>query len=620
MLSAKDLLETARQRRRAGDAAGAYDALRQAVSTGPQTYEFLAKAAELFDRLHKQSPPPEIHRSCRVAYLGNHTVLFHLPILRLLAWLEGLALVVYSPPYGTVSQEVIKPTAELYAFSPDFVLFASHWRDLALPALSSNPESTVQAVTDGLKSHWDAVLSRHACRIIQHNLDLPVCDAYGTLSQRLPGGRLAVLRELNLRLPQIAPPQVAILDQAQVSANFGRQRWQDDRAWYVAKQHPSHEALPVLAKAELALIRAGLGLAKKVLVLDLDNTLWGGVIGEDGLGGIQLGPPDARGEAHQALQRYCRELRERGILLAVCSKNDEQDARLPFQMHEASVLTLGDFAAFFANWNDKTDNLQKMACQLNLGLDSFVFLDDNPAERAQVRARLPMVTVPEIGNDPAEYVRALADGTYFEVWSISEEDRQRTESYTADADRKQLFHRTATEAEYLRDLQMVSTHGPFDEVTLPRVAQLVGKTNQFNLTSRRQSLEELRRIGQDERNWTHWFRLRDRFGDSGIVGVIVALADGHDTWQIDTLLMSCRVIGRGMEKFMMQTLIAAAKIKRVEKLVGTFRRTPKNSVVADFYASIGFRQIAETDVETVFELTTGAAQLPAVPIEDASVS
>ena len=620
MPSAENVLELARERRRTGDVTGAYAALRQAVVTGPETYGFLAKAAELFDRLHKQSPPPGISRACRVAYLSNHTVLFHLPILRVLAWSEGLALEIYTSPYGALTQEVMKPTSGLYAFSPELVLFANQWRDSNLPALSSDPESTVQRVLDGLKGQWDAVVSRQPCRIIQHNFDLPAWEAFGTLSQRLRGGRQAVLRELNLRLAQMAPPQVAILDQSQVSANFGRERWQDDRAWYLAKQHPAHEALPVLAKAQLALIRAGLGLTKKVLVLDLDNTLWGGVIGEDGLGGIQLGPPDSRGEAHQALQRYCRELKERGILLAVCSKNDEQDARLPFDRHEASVLTLNDFAAFFANWKDKVDNLQAMARRLNLGLDSFVFLDDNPAERAHVRAQLPMVAVPEITDDPAEFIRVLAAGRYFEAWSLSEEDRQRTESYAADAQREQLLRGAASEAEYLRDLHMVCTHGSFDEATLPRVAQLVGKTNQFNLTSRRHSLEELRRVSQNGKNWTQWFRLRDRLGDSGIIGVIVALADGDDAWRIDTLLMSCRVMGRGMEQFMVQTLVAEAKKRRIDKLVGSYCRTPKNSIVADFYTTIGFQQFSATAAETVFVLAPGTAQPPALPIEDATLA
>ena len=620
MPSAENLLETARQLRRAGDVLQAYDCLRQAVATGPETYEFLAKAAELFERLQAQAPLPGIVRSCRVAYLCNHTVVFHRPILSLLAWLDGLAMQVYAPPYGTVAQVVMKPDSPLYAFAPDFVLFADHWRDANLPAISSEPESTVRGILNGVKRQWDTVLSGLPCRIIQHNFDLPVSDAYGALSQRLPGVRSAILHELNLRLSQIAPPQVAILDQDQVSANFGRERWQDDRAWHLAKQHPAHAALPALAKAQLALIRAGLGLTKKVLVLDLDNTLWSGVIGEDGLGGIRLGPPDARGEAHQALQQYCRELKERGILLAVCSKNDEADARLPFEEHEGSVLKLADFAVFTANWQDKAANLQAMAHKLNLGLDSFVFLDDNPAERAHVRAHLPMVTVPELANDPAEYIRTLAAGRYFEAWSLSEEDRLRADSYATNAQREQLQHSAISVTEYLRELCMVCTHGSFDEVTLPRVAQLVGKTNQFNLTSRRHSLEELRRFSLNEKHWTHWFRLQDRFGDSGIIGVIVAVDDGEVNWRVDTLLMSCRVMGRGMEQFMIQTLVAEARERGIHKLAGVYCRTPKNSMVAEFYATIGFRRLDVNDAGEEFELDVREAQLAASPIEDATLA
>lgn len=619
MPSAENLLEIARQLRRSGDVPGAYDALRQAVATGPESYPFLAKAAELFERLKEQAPLPGGTRSCRVAYLCNHTVVFHRPILSLLAWHEGLAMEWYAPPYGMVPQVVVNPDSPLYAFAPDFVLFANHWRDANLPAISSAPESTLRATLIDVKCQWDTVLSRVPCRIIQHNFDLPVCDAYGALSQRLPGVRSAILRELNLRLSQIAPPHVAILDQDQVSANFGRERWQDDRTWHLAKQHPAHAALPALARAQLALIRAGLGLTKKVLVLDLDNTLWSGVIGEDDLGGIRLGPPDARGEAHQALQHYCRELKERGILLAVCTKNDESDARLPFEEHEGSVLKLADFAVFTANWQDKAPNLQAMARKLNLGLDSFVFLDDNPAERAHIRAHLPMVTVPEIANDPADYIRTLAAGRYFEAWSLSEEDRSRTDSYAADAKRERLQHSAVSMTEYLRELCMVCTHGSFDEVTLPRVAQLVGKTNQFNLTSRRHSLEELRGFSQSEKHWTHWFRLQDRFGDSGIIGVIVAADNGEGNWRVDTLLMSCRVLGRGMEQFMIQTLVAAAKSRGIDKLVGIYCPTPKNSIVSEFYTIVGFRRL-DVDAGEEFELDVREAQSPPSLIEDANLA
>jgi len=611
MESTKAILEQAREQRRSGDLAGAYASLRQALLAGDATYDFLDKAAELFHRLRKQSSPPVSACQCKVAYLCNHTVTFHLPILELLAWSEGLLLETYAPAYGTVMQEVLNPSSGLYAFKPEVVVIASHWRDAALPAFSENFEPVLQRALDNISQKWTVILEHNPCRIIQHNSDFPAWDSYGALGGRLGGARTAMLRELNHQMAQIAPPQVAILDQALVSANFGRERWEDDRAWHLAKQHPAHAALPILAKAQLALIRAGLGLTKKVLVLDLDNTLWGGVIGEDGLGGIKLGPPDARGEAHQALQQYCRELKDRGILLAVCSKNNPEDARLPFEKHEASVLKLTDFAAFSANWNDKAANLLNMADKLNLGLDSFVLLDDNPVERAQIRARLPMVTVPEIGADPSEFIAALGKGRYFEAWSMSAEDRQRTESYATNVQRESLLSQSQSEADYLRELGMVSEHGPFDETTLPRVAQLVGKTNQFNLTTIRHSLEELRHIAADQTNWTQWFRLRDRFGDFGIIGVIVALADGPDTWRIDTLLMSCRVMGRRMEQFMVRTLFEAAKHKGIHQIAGEYRPTAKNNVVAGIYPAFGFRKVKETSEEVIYDLTVADSQKPA---------
>ena len=616
MPTAEDMLNLARERRRGGDPTGAYEALRQALFPETGAYEHVSKAAELFARLRKESPPPGVRHACKVAYLGSTTVVFHLPILALVAWTEGVLIETYAPPYGTLRQEVLNPDSKLYEFAPDVVIIASNWRDMRLPALGDNPESGVQALLDPFRQQWDILLRNRPCRIIQHNLDLPAWDSAGALGARLSGGRTAMLREFNRELALQAPPQVAVLDQDGVSANFGRARWQDDRTWHLAKQHPAHAALPDLARAQVALLRAGLGLTRKVLVLDLDNTLWGGVIGEDGLAGIQLGPPDARGEAHQELQRHCRELKERGILLAVCSKNNEEDARLPFEQHDASVLKLDDFADFVANWNDKAANLEQMAKRLNLGLDSFVLLDDNPVERSRVRARLPMVAVPEIGSDPSDFVAALARGRYFEAWDLSREDRQRADSYAANARREKLASGIATEDDYLRELDMVCTHGPFDEATLPRIAQLVGKTNQFNLTTRRHSLEELRRFAADPGHWTRWFRLRDRFGDFGLIGALIAAADGAGVWRVDTLLMSCRVMGRGMETFMMQTLLKEARSRNIEKIVGVYRPTPKNPMVADFFPKLNFKIASTGAEETRHELPLTEAPVLTTWIQD----
>ena len=612
MQTAEDMLGLARERRRAGDISGAYAALRQALAPDAGTYEHISRAAELFIRLRKESPPPGCQHACKVAYLCPNTVIFHLPILELLAWAEGLLVETYAPPYGTMRQEILNPSSKLYEFVPDVVIVASSWRDTRLPAFSEDPQAAVQALLNDLRQQWEVLLRHSPCRIIQHNFDLPAWDSTGALGARLPGGRPVILREMNRELARNAPPQVAVLDQDQVSAHFGQERWQDDRTWHLAKQHPAHAALLDLARAQIALIRAGLGLSKKVLVLDLDNTLWGGVIGEDGLGGIRLGPPDASGEAHQELQRYCRELKERGILLAACSKNNEEDARLPFEKHEASILKLDDFADFVANWNDKVVNLEQMAKRLNLGLDSFVLLDDNPVERSHVRARLPMVAVPEVGADPSDFVAALAQGRYFEAWDLSREDRQRADSYAANAQREKLASSVVSEADYLRELDMVCTHGPFDEATIPRIAQLVGKTNQFNLTTRRHSLEDLRRFSQDPRIWTQWFRLRDRFGDFGLIGVLIAVEEGPSAWRVDTLLMSCRVMGRGIERLMVKTLLDEAKSRNISRIIGMYRPTAKNKVVAGFYPDLHFKpagggpedQRYELEAETAPELET----------------
>jgi len=602
MESATKLLEQARTARRTGDWASAYGWLRAALADGAASYEFLAKAAELFARLKKQGTPPGGNWNCKLAYLCRHTVAFHLPILELMAWRDGLLFQVYAPAYGTVEQEVLGPESGLYSFAPDVVLFAGHWRDTGLPAFSPQPTEEVQAALTSLETLWAAVVSNHPCRIIQHNFDLPAWDSYGNLGQRLSGGRAAMLRELNRRLAQVAPDQVAVLDLDQVSAYYGRKRWEDARMWHLAKQHPAPAALPALAAAQLALVRAGLGLAKKVLVLDLDNTLWGGVIGEDGLAGIQLGPPDARGEAHQALQQYCLELKQRGVLLAVCSKNNEEDARLPFEKHEASVLKLSDFSAFIANWQDKAWNLRDMAQTLKLGLDSFVFLDDNPVERANIRDHLPMVAVPEVGNEPSDFIEALGRGQYFEAWSLSEEDQLRAASYASNVQREEVHKRAASQADYLRELGMVCEHGIFDGRTLPRIAQLVGKTNQFNLTTKRHSLEDLRGLAADPGNWTQWFRLRDRFGDFGLIGVIIAVPAEPDGLLVDTFLISCRVMGRTVEHFMALELLSVARQRGIHKLAGTYRPTPKNSMVAGLWPQFGFHKTSETAQETTFEL------------------
>lgn len=433
------------------------------------------------------------------------------------------------------------------------------------------------------------------------------------MSRSLTHGRGALLRELNRRMLALAPPAVTVLDLEHVSALVGKRHWFDPSYWHSARQYPAAEALPSLVEQQVALLRASLGLSRKVLVLDLDNTLWGGVIGEDGLHGIRLGAPSPAGEAHQALQQYAVELKQRGVLLAVCSKNNEADARLPFEQHDAMRLRLDDFVAFRANWLDKPSNLRAIAEQLQLGVDSLVFLDDNPVERALVRRELPEVAVPEVSADPADLLRGLDRGRYFEALTLSPEDRERHQSYRANALRAELRSSAASLPDFLHHLDMVAECGPFDATVLPRVAQLIGKTNQFNLTSRRHAEAELRRICADAGAWTQYFKLADRFGDNGLVGVLIArsVADADALWEIDTLLLSCRVIGRHMELLMLEVLAAAAAARGITRLRGVYIPTTKNAQVAELYPRLGFGPAqVQPDGSSYFLLDLSKATLP----------
>ncbi|MBX0331342.1 HAD-IIIC family phosphatase [Oscillochloris sp. ZM17-4] len=596
----KAYLARTRVYRRLGRIDEAFADLRRAI-VGQEEYGFLTVAARLLDRLSRQGVPPA-QRKARIAILSSTTSDLMVSLLRLACFRDGIDASLYVGPYGNIQQEILSPASGLYAFAPDFVLIATHWHDANLPPFSARPDDEVQRVVGEVRQLWESLLQRHACRIIQHNFELPPIDAYGHLGLSLPGGRGHMLREINRRLLEIAPGAVAVLDLDHVAASYGKRRWSDMAYWYTAKQYPAADALVPLIDRQAALVRAGLGLAKKVLALDLDNTLWGGVIGEDGLEGIRLGPPSAVGEAHQALQRYAAELKERGVLLVVCSKNNDEDARLPFLHHDAMVLRLDDIVLFRANWRDKPANLREIASQLNLGVDSFVFLDDNPAERDLMRRELPEVATPECGADPAGYIAALDRGLYFESWALSQEDRERHLSYRSNALRAELQAVAPSLEDFLRSLDMVAEIGVVGEPVLARVAQLIGKTNQFNLTSRRRSEAEIRQlIGQDG-SWTQYFKLNDRFGDNGLVGVMIARRVPADisTWEIDTWLMSCRVIGRQMEQLMLQTLIEAAYARGVRALRGVYTPTAKNAMVAQLYPRLGFALAGEQPDGTMY--------------------
>jgi FkbH-like protein len=557
----------------------------------------------LLDRIGLEHLPPA-RRRARLAVLGSYTTSQLVPLLRLAARRSGVALEIHECAYGQYRQEVLDPDSATWAFQPDVILFAVHAGDLALPAWSQDPERDVDVEASRWTGLWRAVTERSGARIVQHGFVVPADAALGHLATRLRGSRPRMIQALNARLGDEAPDGVSLVDCDRLAALFGKTRWTDPRYWHHAKQAVALDALPLLARHTAAVMSAGLGLSRKCLVLDLDNTLWGGVIGEDGLAGIQLGA-GAAGEAFVAFQDYLLELKAKGIVLAVCSKNDEAVAREPFDKHAAMRIAMSDVAVFVANWETKAENIRTIATTLDLGLDALVFVDDNPVERQTVRQFLPEVDVVPLPADPALYVQALADHLSLETSALTAEDVARTEQYRARAEAAALAAAHVSLDDFHRSLEMRALVSPFTEADLPRIAQLLGKTNQFNLTTRRHGPARLREIMADSRTVHLTLRLRDRFADHGLVAVMIALADA-DVLDIDTWLMSCRVIGRTVEAEMLSQVSRRALDLGCRWLQGTYVPTAKNGMVKGVFARFGFDQVAEADGTTTWRYDLAA--------------
>lgn len=594
-------LHRARLRLDGGDFRGAAADLREALRDRCD-YADMERALKVFKRLKAKTPFTDLTtRRVRVAILGTFTTRLIAPLLELAAFRDGVDLSLYEADYGVLHQEILDRESGLRAFRPDVVILATSWRDAGLPPVSPEPDIAVRAAVEPLISLWRVLREDLGAQVIQHNFDVPLVDSLGALSTVLPGGRARLLRRANLALLDAAGTGVSVLDFDSVASEVGKENWVDEGLWYRAKQHPSPMAIPVLVDHYMAHLRAIFGLTKKVLVLDLDNTVWGGVIGEDGLEGLRLGVTDPEGEAHTDLQRYAKELRDRGVVLAVCSKNNDSDAKEPFERSAEMVLSLADIAVFRANWQDKATNLREISRALELGLDTFVFVDDNPTERAWVRGELPEVVVPEVGDDISSYLRVLQRCHSFDALTLSDEDKLRAGDYAANARRSELLLAAGTLEEFIVGLQMSAVVSGIDELNLPRVAQLVNKSNQFNLTTRRYTQEQLRALAARSDYEICTIRLRDRFADNGLIGVIIGKVVGEGTgatFEIDTWLMSCRVLGRRVEEFMAGEIMQRALWRGVSRVLGRYIPTAKNGLVRELYSRLGFEKVDEKTPKT----------------------
>ncbi|MDO5581603.1 MAG: HAD-IIIC family phosphatase [Planctomycetia bacterium] len=565
-------------------------AFRDALNLHPE-FSFYLKTQNILSKICREADPSIFKRRIRIGVLGSCTTNFFVSVLKAAGFARGIHLEIYEAPYGNYNQEILNPNSALYSFKPDVVFLLIESHDFTADPIID--EQRAENYIKRILNLQQILHDRLGSHLIFTGLDMPLIHTWNDLEYTESKGRCRQIARINQELASSAGPNISFLSVERL-ISLCSSAWSNPRDWFTSKQYPSPEGLPILADAVAAQIAAIYGLSKKVLVLDLDNTLWGGIIGEDGIDGIKVGGSSAQGESFYALQRYAKELQQKGTLLAVCSKNNEADALLPFEQHSDMLLKRNDFVSFYANWNDKVSNIKSIASDLNLGLDSFVFIDDNPVERAHVKEMLPEVAVPEFGNQHWKIVPFLQRSMFFESIVLTEEDLKRNENYLRRAKTIQAAKSASNIEDFLRGLNMRCTCLPVDENNISRVVQLLNKSNQFNLTTKRYNLEQVRERIESP----HWrcraFRLSDQYDDHGIVGILFAEIREKELF-IDTFVMSCRVIGRSLEDLMLEIAQNEAKTAGISSLLGQYIPTAKNILVKDFYKSKNFTPSSEDE-------------------------
>jgi FkbH-like protein len=580
----------------------------------------LTKLAKVVTKARSERRPLDPLVPFRLALVSNSTTDMMVPALVGSGLRHGLALDIIHPPYDQVAQAVLAPDSVVNVSKPDAVLFAIDYRALPLKLSLANAEGA-SAVVKGVINYLEALragvkANSNAICIFQ-TFPAPVEPLFGSLDCSIPGTMKSLLREINHELSQIVPSGGdVLLDIAGLAETVGLATWHNPQLWNMAKLPFSDELIPLYAEHVARTIAAVRGKSRKALILDLDNTVWGGVIGDDGLEGIQIAQGDARGEAHLAVQSLALDLRNRGIVLAVSSKNTDEIARQPFEKHPDMLLKLDHIAVFQANWNDKATNIQAIADELSLGLDAMVLLDDNPVERGLVRKLLPQVAVPELPEDPAWYARTLSAAGYFEAATFAAEDLKRASFYQDNARRASLQTLASGVDAYLASLDLTITFSPFDSTGRARIVQLINKSNQYNLTTRRYNDAEVAAAEHDPFVFTLQVRLKDIFGDNGMISIVICRPSGDRAWDIDTWLMSCRVLGRKVEHMVLREILKHARAADVFKLNGTYVPSSRNGLVVDHYATLGFTKVHEDESGlTSWELFVEAADPEIAPME-----
>ena len=546
-----------------------------------------------FIQLKKAAKSIDLEKTkAKLVLMGDNATQHLATAIRGYSFLSDYPLNVVDTDYNQIDAQVLDINSELYAEKPDFVLIYMCSEMLGIKFAESNDKTNFADNTyQKIANYWQTIRNNLKTNILQFNFVETNDRVFGNYALKTDESFLYQLKKLNFLMMQGAKDNnVFLIDLNDVNSKLGRDKFFDQKMFYVAKMPISLDALPTVAEQVLDVVTAIKGKIKKCIICDLDNTLWGGVIGDDGLSGIQIGELGV-GKAFEDLQRWLKQLKKRGIILGVCSKNDEVNAKLPFEKHPEMILRLDDFSIFVANWEDKASNIKNIQQTLNIGMDSMIFIDDNPFERNLVKSMIPEITVPDLPDDPALYLSCLKSLNLFETASYSENDKDRTKQYQSEVKRINLQKSSESYDDYLKSLEMVATVKPFDEFQTPRIAQLTQRSNQFNLRTVRCTEDDIKRLSKDDSYITRYFMLKDKFGDHGLISVLTMKKKDVRTLFVENWLMSCRVLKRGMEEYIADTMIDIAEKEGFERIVGEYIQTPKNNMVKDLYLKLGFEDI-----------------------------
>ena len=534
----------------------------------------------------------------KIALTGDTATQFLATAIRGTGAERGYQIDLFEAEYNQVERQFLDPSSELYQTDADFIVLFQSTHKLGEKHSLLSP-SQQESLAEERLAFVASVCENPMLaskKIICLNYPEIEDTVFGSYATKVTSSFTYQVRKLNMGLMDLSQryANLFICDIAGLQNKLGRDMMFAPNVYVSTEMVLSIDALPYVASRVMDIICAIKGQFKKCLILDLDNTVWGGVIGDDGLEGIQLGHGLGIGKAFTEFQMWVKKLKQRGVIICVASKNNEETAKEPFEKHPDMVLKLEDIAVFQANWETKVDNIRTIQRILNIGFDSMVFLDDNPFERNIVRENIPGITVPELPQDPGEYLEYLYSLNLFETASYSQADKDRTKQYQVEAQRVSLQKTFSNEADFLKSLDMTSVVSGFNKFNTPRVAQLSQRSNQFNLRTVRYTEADIEALGQDPDVIDLSFTLEDKFGDNGLIAVIIMKKQDEETLFIDTWFMSCRVLKRGMEDFTLNTMIEAAREKGYKRIVGEYLPTPKNKMVENHYPSLGFQKLEGT--------------------------